>query len=153
MKITDALLGEHGVFYGLMRHVEEAAPLWDDTSETRAAAAMLVSVLKTHADLEDEILFHLLEPDLGKQNSILSILRIQHEEIEVTLAKVIETELAARARELLLCTLDLIRDHFEREERDLFPEAERLLGPDRLIRLGAQWAERRGVRLTSAPLR
>ena len=153
MKITDALLGEHGVFYGLMRHVEETAPLWEDTRETRAAAAMLVSVLKTHADLEDEILFHLLEPDLGTQNSILSILRIQHEEIEVTLAKVLETDLPRRARELLLRTLDLIRDHFEREERDLFPAAERLLDSDQLIRLGAQWAECRGVRLTGAPPR
>lgn len=146
MNITHLLLGEHAVFYDLLRHLEEVVPGSDEVQRIRAMVAMLVAALKRHADLEEEILFQPLEEELGKHNSILSILRTQHEEIEVSLARLLETEHPGRACQMLSRVQDLIRDHFSREEGLLYPAAERLLDEDTLTRMGVRWAEERNRR-------
>jgi len=38
MKMTDALLGEHGVFYAQFNHLEEVVPKTEDLSEVLAQA-------------------------------------------------------------------------------------------------------------------
>ncbi|MBI4456696.1 MAG: hemerythrin domain-containing protein [Acidobacteria bacterium] len=73
------------------------------------------------------------------------MLRAQHEEMEVTLAKLLETDRLYTVQDLLLRVMDLMADHFAREEEVLYPAAERLLGEGALTELGTRWAERRGV--------
>ncbi|MBI2821945.1 MAG: hemerythrin domain-containing protein [Acidobacteria bacterium] len=147
MKITDALLGEHAVFNVQFNHLQREGSGAHRFDEFRGQAGMLLAALQSHADLEDELLLTPMEPHLGTQNSLVSILRSQHEEIEVTLAKVLEAGHPVRAAELLLRVTDLLRDHFEREEQVLYPSAEKLLGGDSLTRLGQEWSQRRGVAL------
>lgn len=146
MKITDAFLGEHGLLNTQMQNLEQdAAESAARRAGFRGRVEMLLVALRSHADLEEELLLSRLEPHFGEQNSIVAILRKQHEEIEVSLERILETESPASSRELLRRVLDLVRDHFSREEQDFFPAALELLGDDVLLQAGDQWANRRGV--------
>ena len=52
-----------------------------------------------------------------------------------------------QARDLLLDTIAIARDHFAKEEQVLFPMAANALPPEELQALGAEWAAARGVTL------
>ncbi len=57
MKITDALLGEHGAFYAQFDRLEETLPHTTLAGEVREQAALLAAALVSHAQLEDTLLF------------------------------------------------------------------------------------------------
>lgn len=144
MKITDALTGEHGVFYAQFDHLEQAVPAAEALAQVQDQAALLAAGLKPHAHLENELLFAALDPNMGPTGPV-AVMRMEHEEIESTLARVQEARDLAEARELVLHAVQVARQHFAKEEQVLFPMAERMLGVEVLAHLGAQWAERRGV--------
>jgi len=75
MKITDAFLGEHGVFYAQFSHLEQTVPNTAALGEVQAQAALLTAALETHAHLEEELLFSTLEPHLG-QGGPLAVMRM-----------------------------------------------------------------------------
>ncbi len=166
MKITDALRGEHGVFYALFDQLErtlKGAAL----STLQAEGALLAAGLTPHAQIEDEVLFPALERDLGGEGGPLAAFREEHTEIEDALKQVeaihalsgqhgdIEGVLAMlpnapdtdEARDQLHQVLLVAREHFAREEQMLFPMAEQILGESRLEQLGEEWAARRSVQL------
>ena len=88
MKITDALLGEHGVFYSQFEYMERALPESDDPDrlnvEVSLLSASLVAALETHARLEDELLFDALEVQVGPIGPLV-MMRQEHQEIEQAL--------------------------------------------------------------------
>lgn len=166
MKITDALLGEHGAFYAQFTMLEESA----DTatlSALQAASALLAASLIPHAQIEDEILFPALEAEIGP-DGLTHVMRTEHTDIEALLQRIetvrellhahddIEGAFArlpaetdpAQARTMMHELLEMTRDHFSKEENMLFPMAEQMLSARVLCELGDQWAERRGVRLS-----
>src|SRR5574341_1358167 len=55
MKITDALKGEHGVFYAQFRFIEESLD-GENLATLKALGAMLAAALAPHAHIEDESL-------------------------------------------------------------------------------------------------
>lgn len=144
MKITDALLGEHGVLYALFGHLQENVRRADSLREVQLQAAFLASALKPHAELEDELLFSTLEPVLGKMGP-LAVMRQEHEEIESTLEGLRELTDPDEAASRLLHVVQVAREHFSKEEQVLFPMAQQTLGTDGLNQLGLQWAKRREV--------
>lgn len=144
MKLTDALRGEHGVFYAQFGHLEENVPKSQDVAEVRGQAALLAACLITHATLEDEVLFAALEPAIGKMGP-LAVMRMEHEQIDGALASAREATDLGQAKELVLKALSVAREHFTKEERVLFSMAEQALGEEQLSELCARWAERRGV--------
>ena len=144
MKITDAFLGEHGVFYARFSHLEEVFPQTESLEEVHAQAALLTAALATHARLEEDLLFTSLDPHLGPMGP-LTVMRAEHNEIEGTLTRIPEVKDLVEARGLLLHALQVARQHFAKEEQVLFPMANQILGEETLTRLGAQWAERRSV--------
>jgi len=144
MKITDAFLGEHGVFYAQFSHLEEVFPQTESLEEVHAQAALLTAALATHARLEEDLLFTSLDPHLGPMGP-LTVMRAEHNEIEGTLTRIPEVKDLVEARGLLLHALQVARQHFAKEEQVLFPMANQILGEETLTRLGAQWAERRSV--------
>jgi len=144
MKITDAFLGEHGVFYAQFSHLEEVLPFSEAVEEVHAQAALLTAALATHARLEEDVLFTSLDPHLGPMGP-LALMRAEHNEIEGTLARIPEVKDLVEARGLLLHALQVARQHFAKEEQVLFPMANQILGEETLTRLGTQWAERRSV--------
>lgn len=145
MKITDAFLGEHGVFYAQFDRLEEALPTETRIAVLRGHASLLAAGLEPHARLEDELLFAAMEKKAGTGVGPASTLRNEHEEIEGALRMVAAATDPARAREALLDAIHLARAHFLKEEQVAFPMAEEVLGAEDLRRLGGEWARARGV--------
>jgi len=165
MKITDALKGEHGVFYAQFQFIENALP--DANLATlKALGAMLAAALAPHAQIEDEILLPPLEAKIGEDGPIAPFRaehleiedmlgRLQkvrevlgaHDKIEGALARLPDATNVDEARQLVRDILYAARDHFLKEENMLFPMAEEILNDGTLELLGMDWAERRGVAL------
>jgi hemerythrin-like domain-containing protein len=145
MKITDAFLGEHGVFYAQFSHLEQAVPKAETLRQVQDQGALLAAALETHACMEDRLLFVHLEPHLGAQAGPVAMMRLEHNDIERSLAQLPELKDLAGAQRLLLYAVGVAREHFAKEEQILYPLSEQVLGAEVLSRLGAQWAQKRGV--------
>ncbi len=145
MKITDAFLGEHGVFYAQFNHLEQAVPKTETLRQVQDQGALLAAALETHACMEDKLLFVHLEPHLGAQVGPVAMMRLEHNDIERSLAQLPELKDLAEAQRLLLYAVGVAREHFAKEEQILYPLSEQVLGAGVLTRLGAQWAQKRGV--------
>ena len=145
MKVTEALLGEHAVFYAQFDYLEKNIPSAKDLTLVKSQGAMLTAALATHAHLEDELLFTALESHLNPQSGPLAVMRMEHNEIESSLGRLQEVQSLTEARNLLLLTIQTARAHFAKEEQVLFPMAVQMLEANALNQLGAKWAEARKV--------
>lgn len=145
MKITDALLGEHGVLYRLLDYCAENAHGWD-LATVRAGAGALEKALASHAGIENELLFQPLEPYFPGGGP-LEVMRAEHDEIEGSVGRALTVDDLDEARRLLVVIADLARDHFAKEEQVLFPMAQQFLGDDKLTEIGERWGEQRQVTL------
>jgi hemerythrin-like domain-containing protein len=142
MKITEALFAEHMVFHNMFDHIEAAAPKLKTLAEVKALAALMESLLKSHSDTEDELFIGPLEhcfEQIGQRDAFLE----EHQEIDISLKNVQETRDFKKARQLLLSAVSYSRKHFDKEERIVFPLAERVLKSKTLTALGQTWVEQR----------
>lgn len=146
MDILQALLGEHGLFYAQFAFLETALTATEDVATLHQLGAMLDAALRTHAALENELLFTRLEERAGPIPPVV-VMRMEHDQIERNLDLLLQTPEAAAARSLLLETIALAREHFAKEERVLFPMAANFLPPEEREALGEAWAVRRQVTL------
>ncbi len=149
MKITDALLGEHGAFYAQFDRLEETLPHTTSAAEVREQAALLAAALVTHAKLEDALLFDRMR-SAGADEGLLDTMEAEHIEIAGLLTRAQGSQQAVVAREELLDAVALAREHFAKEERLAFPLAESALGAGVLTELGVSWSNRREVFLGDA---
>ncbi|RME48551.1 MAG: hemerythrin domain-containing protein [Chloroflexi bacterium] len=147
MKITDALLGEHGAFYAQFDHLQDVVPATGGLALVQALGALLASSLEVHAKLENDLLITALERRLGTDEALLQVMRQEHEEIEGALSRLRLIRDLSEAQDLVLETVDAARNHFLKEEQALFPMAEEELDAETLVHLGEQWAEMRGVKV------
>ncbi|MGO8925406.1 MAG: hypothetical protein ACLQU3_00565 [Limisphaerales bacterium] len=142
MKITEALFAEHLVFHNMFDHIEAAAPRLKTLAEVKSLAALMESLLKSHSDTEDELFIGPLEhcfEQLGQRDAFLE----EHQEIDISLKDVQEAQVLKQARQLLLAAVAYSRKHFDKEERIVFPLAERVLKTKTLLALGLTWTEQR----------
>src|SRR5438105_14301332 len=126
MKITEALFAEHLVFHNLFDHIEATAPLLKTLAAIKAVAALAEALLKAHSDIEDELFLGPLEhcfEQIGQHDGFVE----EHDEMDGTLRLVQQAAGLQKARQLLLKAVAHSRRHFDREERIVFPLAERLL--------------------------
>ena len=144
MKLTDALLGEHAALYILFDQIEAIAVTTENLAWVQQTTAVLGAVVQSHAKLEEELLFPALEPHLGVDGP-LAVMRTEHDEFTETLRQIGDTSDIDDAAGCLARALDLVRDHFQKEEEVLFSLARQMLDDQTLIRLGAAWAEARRV--------
>ncbi len=144
MKITDALLGEHAVFYAQFDYLENAIPGANSVTLVKSLGAMLAAALASHARTEEELLFTTLEPHIGPMGP-LAVMRKEHDQIEKSLERLPTIQEVDQARELLLRVIKVAREHFPKEEQVLYPMANKTLSVASLIDLGAQWAARRAI--------
>jgi hypothetical protein len=63
IKITDALIGEHGPLYRQLDRLQEAAS--GSAAQMRSCAQLLAAGLASHAHLEDTLLFAAVEQRTG----------------------------------------------------------------------------------------
>ena len=146
MKITDILRAEHTVFHHLFDHIESRAPRLKTLAEVKSLALLMDKVMAPHSRTEDELfiepLEHCMEQIGHRQN-----FHDEHEVIEGTLASVHRATTVIVARKLLLVAVTASRKHFDKEERIVFPMAERLLKLETLEALGAAWKKQREAAL------
>ena len=142
MKITEALFAEHLVFHNMFDHIEATTPKLKTLAEVKSLAALMESLLKSHSDTEDELFIGPLEhcfEQIGQRDAFLE----EHQEIDGNLRRVQETRQLQKARQLLLSAVAYSRKHFDKEERIVFPMAERVLNGKTLTALGHKWMEQR----------
>jgi hemerythrin-like domain-containing protein len=147
MKITEALLAEHLVFHNMFDHIEATVPKLKTLAEVKSLAALMESVLKAHSDTEDELFIGPLEhcfEQIGQRDAFLE----EHQEIDDSLRTLRQAKQLKQARQLLLAAVAYSRGHFDKEERIVFPMAERVLNGKTLKALGQAWMEQR-VRVAS----
>ena len=146
MKITEILLAEHVVFHNLFDHIERTLPKLKSLAEVKHAAAALESLIRAHARTEDDLLIapleHCLE-QIGQNDTFHQ----EHVEIDASLVAIQQARQTKRARRLLLQAVLYSREHFDKEERIVFPLAERVLKAKTLSALGSDWLARRNVGL------
>ena len=142
MKITEALLAEHLVFHNLFDHIERAGPGLKSLAELKATAALLESILGAHSRTEDDMFIGPLEhcfEQIGQRETFHK----EHDDIDRMLGQVRKSKKAEAARQLLLEVIAACRQHFDKEERIVFPMAERVLKSKTLNELGKVWMDQR----------
>jgi hemerythrin-like domain-containing protein len=145
MKITDALLGEHAVFYAQFDYMEKSVPRAESAALVKSLGAMLSAALASHAHLENDLLFRALEAHLPTEGGPLAVMRMEHDEIEGSLMRLPDIQDLAEAKNMLLHALQTARGHFAKEEQILYPMAKQMLDARTLEQLSAKWAEQRKV--------
>ncbi len=146
MKITEILVAEHAVFHNLFDHIEKTLPRLKTLAEVKSLAATLDALMRPHANTEDDLLMGPLEHCL-EQIGQSELFHEEHEEIDAKLAEVQKARGPKQARDLLLRAVLRSREHFDKEERIVFPLAERLLKTKTLSSLGDEWMKRRDAAL------
>lgn len=146
MKITEVLLAEHVVFHNLFDYIEKSAPKLKSLAELRSMAETLETLLRAHAETEDELFIAPLEhcfEQIGQRDTFHE----EHDEIDRSLLDAQKTRQTKAARKCLLQAVSACRKHFDKEERIVFPLAERTLKADTLKALGNAWMKRREAAL------
>lgn len=145
MKITDSLLAEHIVFHNVFDHIERALPNLKTLGEIKALASLMECLLRGHSHTEDELVLapleHCLE-QIGQRDSFEQ----EHREIDASLLRVRDARQLTEARRLLQHAVAYSRKHFDREERIVFPLAEKVLKQETLKELGRAWMKQREPR-------
>ena len=142
MKITDILLAEHIVFHQVFDYIEGELPTMKTVAEVKILAALLENLLRDHSQTEDELVLapleHCLE-QMGQRDSF----EHEHHEIDASLLRVRDAKQVAEARRLLHRAVAYSRKHFDREERIVFPLAEKVMKRETLTHLGKTWMKQR----------
>ena len=142
MKITEALFAEHLVFHSMFDHIEAAAPGLKTLAEVKSLATLMEQLLRAHSETEDELFIGPLEhcfEQIGQRDAFLE----EHQEIDDSLRNIRGARQLKKARQLLLAAVTYSRKHFDKEERIVFPMAERVLNGKTLTALGQKWMEQR----------
>lgn len=146
MKVTDAIRGEHAVYYAWLDEFEELVEGDDSPVSIPAFARLFQSALAGHAMLEDELLFGRLE-GVEAAEEALEAVRDDHHRLNDGLSELVEMDDGSEARTVARDLIELAREHFGREETSVLPVAERELDDAVLEEAGGEWADRRGVLL------
>ena len=142
MKITEILMAEHAVFHNLIDYIEGVTPKLMTLAEVKCMALLVEKVTAPHSKTEDDLFIGPLEhcfEQIGQRDAF----HHEHEMIEQMLAKVAKARELKAAKKLLLAAMAASRKHFDKEERIVFPLAERVLKAKTLSSLGDEWMKRR----------
>jgi hemerythrin-like domain-containing protein len=151
MDIIDILYGEHGMLLRILEALEEyemPKQRWDTEI---AACRMAARLMRSHADMEDELLF----PALVGRSDYATVVLEDHKADHFVIRKLLrEAERpGSGAPERLRELATAIRNHFEKEEGILFPMMRNAIPRGELEKLGeATRAYRRMEKYRKAPL-
>ncbi len=145
MKLIDVLLGEHAVFNALLDEVEKMVSFAGEVAQIESAITVLTTEVKSHAALEEKLLYPALEPYV-ETDELFAEMRADHEQIQFGLERIEDARDLNEALEAVRQTLDIVRRHFKNEEEKLYALAEEVLDDETLIRLGDAWAKAHSVK-------
>jgi iron-sulfur cluster repair protein YtfE (RIC family) len=144
VKLTDALLGEHGVLYAHFDRIEAVTAAATSLTQIQEVTVVLSAVVRSHANLEEELLFPALEAHMGPAGP-LAVMRAEHDEFEDALQQIQEARDLNDGADCVARALSIVRSHFQKEEEVLFSIARQMLDEETQIRLGKAWAAARHV--------
>src|SRR5436190_20706208 len=142
MKITEALFAEHQVFHNLFDYIERSMHKSKALAEVKMLAALMEMMLEAHSRTEDELFIGPLE-HCFEQIGHCETFHKEHKDIEANLKLAQKAKNLKQGRLLLLAAVVSSRKHFDKEERIVFPLAERVLNAKTLTALGHTWREQR----------
>lgn len=145
MKITEILMAEHAVFHNLFDHIEATAPRARTLAEVKSLAVIMEKLMAPHSQTEDALFIEPLEhcfDQLGQGETFHD----EHEMIDEMLGKVHKARDLKASKKILLSAVAASRKHFDKEERIVFPLAERVLKTKTLSELGTQWFAKRDAK-------
>lgn len=142
MTIINALVAEHVVFHNLFDQIEKAVPHLKTLHEFKTLAKLMEGLLLEHSRTEEDLVFAPLEHYLEQMGQRASF-EHEHQEIDASLLRIKNARRLSEARKLLQQAVTASRQHFDREERIVFPLAEKHLKPQTLEELGAAWMKQR----------
>lgn len=135
MKATELLKQDHDEAQELIEQLEEmesGEPLQGPTLEL---FGKLKSALALHTLVEERVFYHPLA-NLPETQDLIHEAYTEHRAVDELLVKMSQPggDWEAQLSDLK----DMLEDHIEEEENDLFPKAERLLGEDQLDQIGRE---------------
>jgi hemerythrin-like domain-containing protein len=142
MNILDGLMGEHAAMLTLFEHLEQNAAHMD-LQRLHETGALLERVVMVHSVAEDRFLFDAVPAAEGGLNDALLAMRAEHKQLAREFDQLRATASKAAARGCLQRVFESVREHFEVEERALFPLAARRISREKLEELGSAWKRRR----------
>ncbi len=144
MKITQALVAEHTIFLSVFDQIERVLPSLATPIEVRTMASIVERLLEDHAKTETNLAYLALDHVL-EHNGELKQMYQDHHEIDDRLRNVHTANTCAEARRLLKMAIGASREHFQGEERSVFPLLEKSLGEETLTALGKTWMQRQAA--------
>ena len=135
MLVTQAIAAEHVTLLRVFDEVERALPDFESAAEVGRLARILESVLQTHGKLETKLAFLPLDHALHHQKR-LKVLHHDHREVDEQLRRVYQATTCQEAQRRLRAAMVAARQHFRREELQVFPVLERTLPGSALAALG-----------------
>ena len=145
MKLTDMLRGEHAAFGALLDEIEGMASFAGEVAQIESAMTVLSTEVKSHASLEEKLLFPALKPHM-ESDELFTEMRADHEQIQSGLEHIENARDLDEAIEAVRQTLATARRHFKNEEKKLYALAEEVLDDETLIQLGKAWATAHSVK-------
>lgn len=134
MKITETLVAEHAVFRNVFDSIERTLPKIRSLVEIKLIASLVESMLIRHAEAENDLAFLAVDHALTEQGHVSSM-HEEHQEIDASLRQIQTATKVAEAKRLLQFAMRASRAHFTSEERKVFPQVEKVLNEDTLIKL------------------
>ncbi|MEE9544027.1 MAG: hemerythrin domain-containing protein [Rhodospirillales bacterium] len=144
MKLPDVLLGEHAAFRALFDEIEGMASFAGEVAQNESAMTVLATEVKSHAALEEKLLFSALEPH-AETDELIAEMRAEHQQVRLGLERIEDARDLNEALEAVRQTLAIARRHLENEEK-LYALAEEVLDDETLIQLGEAWATAHSVK-------
>ena len=141
MKITEALVAEHTIFLRVFDQIERVLPSLATPAEVQTMATIVEGLLEGHAKTETNLAYLALDHVL-EHNGERKRMYQDHHEIDERLRNVRTASTCSEARRLLKLAIGASREHFQGEERSVFPLLERSLGEETLTALGETWMQR-----------
>ena len=142
--ITKALVMEHAVFREVFDQIERILTGSPSAPEVKVLASVVEGLLRGHGETETNLAYSALDHALADKE-VLNRLHQDHHEIDDHFKRIHRTTDAAEAQRLLKKALAATREHFRREEKNVFPLLEQTLQPDTLGTLGREWMESRSI--------
>lgn len=141
MKATELLKKQHREVEGLFAKVLKT----DDAKDRKKLATEITSKLEGHTTIEEEIFYPAYREASNTQKGEDLVLEAyeEHHVVKLVLAELPKMNASAKNFKAKMTVLkELIEHHVEEEEEEMFPDAEKKLGKERLEVLGEEMDKR-----------
>ena len=142
MKATDLLKKQHREVKGLFKKMEKT----ENAGERRKLMETIAQELQMHTTIEEEIFYPAVrEVESKKAEEMVDEAFEEHHVVKLVLAELPKVDPEDKRFEAKMTVLsELVEHHVEEEEKEMFPMAERQLGPERSRELAEAMVARAG---------